>query len=252
MNVLIVEDESAAFENLSAMLAQVSPGIQVVGNTESVSQTVKWLRSNPAPDLLFMDIHLSDGLAFAIFEQMTVEVPIVFTTAYDKYAIEAFKLNSIDYLLKPIKECELRRALEKFSRWTRPDMEQLLERISQMSNAGLGQHYNSRILIPYKDKLLPVELDNVACFYTTDKNTSIILRDGKSYPYSKTLDQIMQTLDPLRFTRANKQFIVARHSIQNLTIWFDSRLLVKLDVDTPERIYVSKNKAAEFKQWMVS
>ena len=253
MNVLIVEDESAAFENLSAMLTQISPEIHVLGNTESVSQTVKWLQSHPAPDLLFMDIHLSDGLAFAIFEHQTVEAPIVFTTAYDKYAIEAFKLNSIDYLLKPIKEGELRRALNKFSRWSRLDMERLLDRISQMNNNFAGeQHYNSRILIPYKDKLLPIELEQVACFYTTDKNTSVILRDGKKFPYSKTLDQIMQHLDPARFIRANKQFILARHSIESLTIWFDSRLLVRLDVETPERIYVSKNKASEFKQWMVS
>lgn len=253
MKVLIVEDESAAYENLSRILAQISPDIQVVGNTESVSQTVKWLQNNPLPDLIFMDIHLSDGLAFSLFEQVVVEAPIIFTTAYDKYAIEAFKVNSIDYLLKPIKASELERALAKFSKWSYPNWKTLLEQISQMSQSvSSRQCYNPRLLIPYKDKLLPIEMDNVACFYTTDKSTSIFLRDGRSFAYSKTLDQIMNNLDPAKFIRANKQFIIARHSVQNLTIWFDSRLLVTLDVETPERIYVSKNKAAEFKNWIVS
>lgn len=253
MKVLIVEDENPAYENLSRMLVQVSPGVQVAGNTESVSQTVKWLRNNPQPDLIFMDIHLSDGLAFSLFEQVAVEVPIIFTTAYDKYAIEAFKVNSIDYLLKPIKVSELERALAKYSKWSSPNWKTLLEQIGQMSQSlSSRQRYNPRLLIPYKDKLLPVELDDVACFYTTDKNTSVFLRDGRSFAYSKTLDQIMQNLDPGKFIRANKQFIIARHSVQNITIWFDSRLLVTLDVETPERIYVSKNKAAEFKNWIVS
>ncbi len=253
MKVLIVEDESAAYENLSTMLTQVSPDIEVVGNTESVSQTAKWLLQHPLPDLIFMDIHLSDGLAFSLFEQVAVEAPIIFTTAYDKYAIEAFKVNSIDYLLKPIKEAELRRALAKYRKWSHPEWMQLLEQIGQMNQTiNPQQHYNPRLLIPYKDKLLPIELDNVACFYTADKNTSIYLRDGRSYAYAKTLDQIMSTLDPTKFIRANKQFILSRQSIQNLTIWFDSRLLVTLDVETPERIYVSKNKAAEFKNWIVS
>lgn len=249
MNVLIVEDETTAYENMVDLLAQVDPNIHVVGNTESIRQTIKWLGEHEAPDLIFMDIHLSDGSAFVIFDEIRIEIPIIFTTAYDRYAIEAFKVNSIDYLLKPVKEDDMRRALTKFSKWGRPDISQYLSQIAQMVSK---PNYSDKILIPYKDKLLPVSLSEIACFYTTDKNTFVFLKNGMKYPYGKTLDQIYSTLNPHDFFRANKQFIVARNSVSNITIWFDSRLLVSLEVDTPERIYVSKNKASEFKAWMVS
>ena len=249
MNVLIVEDETTAYENMVDLLALVDPNIHVVGNTESIRQTIKWLGEHEAPDLIFMDIHLSDGSAFVIFDEIRIEIPIIFTTAYDRYAIEAFKVNSIDYLLKPVKEDDMRRALTKFSKWGRPDISQYLSQIAQMVSK---PNYSDKILIPYKDKLLPVSLSEIACFYTTDKNTFVFLKNGMKYPYGKTLDQIYSTLNPHDFFRANKQFIVARNSVSNITIWFDSRLLVSLEVDTPERIYVSKNRASEFKAWMVS
>lgn len=249
MNVLIVEDETTAYENMVDLLALVDPNIHVVGNTESIRQTIKWLGEHEAPDLIFMDIHLSDGSAFVIFDEIRIEIPIIFTTAYDRYAIEAFKVNSIDYLLKPVKEDDMRRALTKFSKWGRPDISQYLSQIAQMVSK---PNYSDKILIPYKDKLLPVSLSEIACFYTADKNTFVFLKNGMKYPYGKTLDQIYSTLNPHDFFRANKQFIVARNSVSNITIWFDSRLLVSLEVDTPERIYVSKNRASEFKAWMVS
>ena len=242
MNVLIVEDETTAYENMVDLLALVDPNIHVVGNTESIRQTIKWLGEHEAPDLIFMDIHLSDGSAFVIFDEIRIEIPIIFTTAYDRYAIEAFKVNSIDYLLKPVKEDDI-------SKWGRPDISQYLSQIAQMVSK---PNYSDKILIPYKDKLLPVSLSEIACFYTTDKNTFVFLKNGMKYPYGKTLDQIYSTLNPHDFFRANKQFIVARNSVSNITIWFDNRLLVSLEVDTPERIYVSKNRASEFKAWMVS
>ena len=246
---MIVEDETTAYENMVDLLAQVDPNIHVVGNTESIRQTIKWLGEHEAPDLIFMDIHLSDGSAFVIFDEIRIEIPIIFTTAYDRYAIEAFKVNSIDYLLKPVKEDDMRRALTKFSKWGRPDISQYLSQIAQMVSK---PNYSDKILIPYKDKLLPVSLSEIACFYTADKNTFVFLKNGMKYPYGKTLDQIYSTLNPHDFFRANKQFIVSRNSVSNITIWFDSRLLVSLEVDTPERIYVSKNRASEFKAWMVS
>ena len=249
MRVLIVEDETAAYENLADIITSVNSGIRIAGNTESVTQTVHWLQSNPSPDLIFMDIHLSDGSAFAIFDKITVETPIVFTTAYDQYAIEAFRVNSIDYLLKPVKVEDIRHALDKYSNLTRQDIVQYLAQLTQLT---VSPKYQDRLLIPHKDKLLPVNLRDVACFYTTDKNTCIYLKDGNKYPYSKTLEQIITTLDPARFTRANKQFIVAKDSVTNITIWFDNRLLVTLDTEVPERIYISKNKASEFKSWLVS
>lgn len=248
MKVLIVEDETAAYENLLDIISEVDPSIKILGNTESITQTVKWLRSNPFPDLIFMDIHLSDGSAFSIFDIIEVETPIIFTTAYDEYAIEAFKLNSVDYLLKPIKSEEIKRALQKFSKWTRTEVVEYLTRLTQLSPA---QRYKDKMLIPVKDKLLPVNLRDISCFYTSDKNTKIIMKDGTTYPYSKTLEQISLSLDPANFYRANKQFIISRDSIANITIWFDNRLLVVLNVETPERIYISKNKASEFKMWVV-
>lgn len=249
MRILIVEDETAAYENLIDIIKEIDPGIEIAGYTESVSQTVRWLKGNPPPDLILMDIHLSDGEAFSIFENIEVETPVIFTTAYDEYAIKAFKVNSVDYLLKPIKVAELRCALEKFKRYSRQDILKYLSQLTRLAPA--DRKFKDKLLIPIKDKLQPVDLDEVSFFYTTEKNTRVYLKNGKFFPYSKTLEQVEPALDPLEFIRANKQFIIARSSVKNITIWFDNRLLVTLDVEPPERIYISKNKAAEFKAWMV-
>ncbi|MDR1201433.1 MAG: LytTR family DNA-binding domain-containing protein [Tannerellaceae bacterium] len=239
MKILIVEDETVAYENLTSILSEIDLSIEVIGNTESINQTIHWLQIHPAPDLILMDIHLSDGSAFSIFNSIQIDIPIIFTTAYDEYAIEAFKVNSIDYLLKPIKADELSRALHKF-----------LNRTTQLSFP--TPRFKDRLLIPQKDKLIPIDLQEISCFYTTDKTTRIYMKNGNSYPYTKTLEQISASLNPSNFFRANKQFIIARSSVKNITIWFDNRLLITLDADTPERIYISKNKASEFKAWVVN
>lgn len=249
MNVLIVEDETAAYESLVYLLNEIDPTINVLGNTESIEQTIHWLNEKDTPDLILMDIHLSDGAAFAIFEHIQVEVPIIFTTAYDEYAIEAFKVNSIDYLLKPIKQEELERALIKFKKWSKTDISEYLSKLAHLSAA---PRYPDKLLIPLKDKLLPLSIKEISFFYTADKSTSIGLKDGDYLPYSKSLDVISSSLNPANYYRANKQFIVARHAVQNITVWFDSRLLLTLDRDTPERIYISKNKAADFKDWLIN
>lgn len=248
MRVLIVEDETAAYDNMVEALWAIDPMIEIAGNTESVERTVEWLQNNPQPDLIFMDIHLSDGSAFLLFDRMKIETPIVFTTAYDQYAMDAFRVNSIDYLLKPIKPDELQRALDKFRRWMPADMGGYLSRLMALSSKPV---YKDKILIPLRDKLLPVSVADVAYFYTTNKQTLVCLKDGKQYAYSKTLEQIMLMLDPAHFIRANKQYIIARDSVKEITVWFDSRLLVKLNVDTPEPVYISKNRAPEFKAWIV-
>lgn len=249
MKLLIVEDETAAYENLVDILSEIDPTIRVVGNTESIKQTINWLQANPVPDLILMDIHLSDGSAFSIFDSIRLETPIIFTTAYDEYAISAFKVNSIDYLLKPIKTEEMRFALEKFRKWSSEDVFKYLTQLSQIAPA---IRYKDKLLISLKDKLQPVNLIEISCFYTTEKNTRVYLKNGKDYSYSKSLEQIETTLNPKDFIRANKQFIIARSSVKDITIWFDSRLLITLDIESPERIYISKNKAAEFKAWIVS
>jgi two-component system response regulator LytT len=248
MRILIVEDETAAYENLVEIITGIDPSIEIAGNTESVRQTIRWLKSNQLPDLIFMDIHLSDGTAFSIFDSIKVETPIIFTTAFDEYAIEAFKVNSIDYLLKPIKAKEMERALLKFRKLTRPDILEYLKHLAQLAPM---TNYKDKLLIPFRDKLQPVNMKEVSFFHTTDKNTKVYLKNGEIYPYSKTLEQIESTLNPVDFIRANKQFILARNSVKDITIWFDSRLLITPDIEPPERIYISKNKAAEFKAWIV-
>ena len=249
MRILIVEDETAAYENLVEIVTRMDPAIEIAGYTESISQTIQWLKANQNPDLIFMDIHLSDGSAFSIFESIKVEVPIIFTTAYDEYAIQAFKVNCIDYLLKPIKAEEMKRALDKFRKWTRQD---ILNYLSYLTKLAPNTKFNDKLLIQIKDQLQPLDLNDISCFYTTDKNTRVFLKNGRSYQYSKTLEQIEGYLNPKDFIRANKQFIIARRSVNNITIWFDSRLLITIDIEPPERIYVSKNKAAEFKAWIVN
>lgn len=247
MKILIVEDETIAYNYLKKLIGKVDAEIEIAGVAESISQTVKWLSSNPAPDLIFMDIHLSDGSAFSIFDLATVETPIIFTTAFDEYAIDAFKVNSIDYLLKPVQEEELRKAIEKFHKLTSAERTRYL---MQQAATNLSGNYFKNLLVSYRDNLIPIPTDDIAYFYTTDHQTTIHLKDGKSYPYNKTLDSITQNLDPSKFFRANKQFIISIGHVKNITIWLDRRLLVALDVETPERIYISKNKSAEFKEWV--
>ena len=193
---------------------------------------MNWLSTNALPDLIFMDIHLSDDSAFAIFSQIEVNVPIVFTTAYDQYALDAFKVNSIDYLLKPIKAKDVRRAIDKFlaseMRWTK------------------------RLLVSYRDALVPVNVDDISYVYSTDKNTMVCLNSGEQLNCNKSLESVFSNLNPERFFRANKQFIVNRDSVKKIAVWFDSRLLLTLNTTTPERLFISKNRAAEFKQWMTA
>lgn len=248
MRVLIIEDESAAYDNLCDMLHSLDPSICIVGNTEGVEQSVRWLKANPLPDLIFMDIHLSDGSAFAIFDMIQVETPIIFTTAYDQYAINAFKVNSIDYLLKPIKSHELEGALSKFRKLSKGDVAQYVAQLSQLHHQ---QTYCDRLLISHRDKIIPINISDISCIYSTDNKKLIIKRDGTSYPHTKTLGETISLLDPTRFIRANKQYIIARDSVREITVWFNNRLRITLDTDTPEPIFVSKNKATEFKAWII-
>lgn len=248
MKVLIVEDETAAYESMVDILHEIDVNIEIIGNTESVSQTINWLRINQVPDLIFMDIHLSDGSAFLIFEYIEVAVPIIFTTAYDEYAIKAFKVNSIDYLLKPIKTDELQRALTKFYKLSQNEIVTYLSKIPGLAD---NKRFKDRLLIPIKDTLLPIEVKHISYFYTSERTTFICMEDGAHLPYSGTLEQIYSNLSPDNFYRANKQFIVSRPHIKNITIWFDNRLLLTLDTEVPESVYISKNKAADFKSWIV-
>ena len=246
MRVLIVEDETAAVDNLKYLLLKVDRAIEIAAVTESVEQTQQWLMQNHA-DLIFMDIHLSDGSAFSLFEHIEVSTPIIFTTAYDQYALDAFKVNSIDYLLKPIKQTDLERAFEKFKRFTASDLNSYISRINQLIEK---PKYQSRILVAIKDKIIPLAVEEIACIYSTDRKTEIITTTEATYIHNKSLDTMIKTLDPTVFFRANKQFIINRNQITDITVWFDSRLRLRLTAETPEDIYIAKNRVSEFKSWL--
>ena len=246
MRVLIVEDETAAVDNLEYLLRKVNRAIEIAAVTESVEQTQQWLMQNHA-DLIFMDIHLSDGSAFSLFDHIEVSTPIIFTTAYDQYALDAFKVNSIDYLLKPIKQTDLERAFEKFKRFTASDLNSYISRINQLTEK---PKYQSRILVAVKDKIIPLAVEDIACIYSTDRKTEIITEAEASYIYNKPLDTMIKNLDPTLFFRANKQFIINRNHIADITVWFDSRLRLRLTAETPEDIYIAKNRVSEFKSWL--
>lgn len=249
MKVLIVEDETVAYENLSQMLCTYDPSIEVVANTEGVEQTVRWLRNNAHPDLIFMDIHLSDGSAFNIFDMMEVEIPIIFTTAYDQYAIDAFRVNSVDYLLKPIKPQALADALAKFRRFSQLDVKNYIDKLLALRPS---PRYKDRILFRVKDRLIPQIVSDIAFVYSSNHSVQVYTINGEAICVDRSLDQITALLDPIQFMRVNKQFLIARQSVKDITIWFDNRLRVRLNIPTPEDIYISKNKAAEFKAWLIS
>ena len=246
MRILIVEDETAAVDNLEYLLRKVDRAIEIAAVSESVEQTQQWLMQNHA-DLIFMDIHLSDGSAFSLFDHIEVSTPIIFTTAYDQYAHDAFKVTSIDYLIKPLKQSDLERALEKFRRLTASDISNYISRINQLTEK---PKYQSRILVTVKDKIIPLAADDITCIYSTDRKTEIITTVGETYAYNKPLDSIIRNPDPTVFFRANKQFIINRNQIADITVWFDSRLRLRLTAETPEEIYIAKNRASEFKSWL--
>ncbi len=248
MKVVIIEDETAAARNLQAIVQGVIPEAEVVALLESVEESVEWLSSQPTPDLLLVDIHLADGESFRIFDRVDVPCPIVFTTAYDQYALEAFKVNSIDYLLKPIKEEELRRAIEKLRRLSGSELAARREGIAELARSRDEQKV---FLIPVRDKIIPLHIEQVAFFYTTDEKVKATDYEGVSYPMDRSLDKLLKILSDEDFFRANRQFIVARGAIADISVWFGNRLSLNLKVKTPETIVISKDRVPEFKRWFM-
>ena len=248
MKVVIIEDETAAARNLQAIIRSVIPEAEVVALLESIGESAEWLSSHPAPDLLFMDIHLADGESFRIFDRVDIPCPIIFTTAYDQYALEAFKVNSIDYLLKPIKEESLRRAIEKLRRLSGSELADRREGVAEMVRSRDEQKV---FLIPVRDKIIPLRREQGAFFYTADEKVRATDYEGESYPMDRSLDKLSKILSDNDFFRANRQFIVARDAISDINIWFGNRLSLNLKVKTPERIVISKDRVPEFKRWFM-
>ena len=251
MKALIIEDEVMAAKALKKLLGDVSPDTDVVAVLESIEDSVEWISKHPMPDLMFMDIHLADGSSFAIFDRVTITCPVIFTTAYDEYALKAFEVNSIDYLLKPISREALDRALRKFHELaeTRFDQTKINLILSQL---GDRKKYKSCFLLPERDKYIPVSVEDIAYIYIDAKSVKLVTLDQKAFYLSHTLDDLMAEIDPHLFFRANRQFIVSRKTIKDVSVWFGNKLAINLTVETPEKIIVSKARVGEFKSWFTS
>ncbi len=247
IRTLIIEDETAAARNLQAMLGEMYPQLEIVATVESVEDSCEWLERNTMPDLVFMDIHLADGNAFRIFDKTTISCPIIFTTAYDQYALEAFRVNSIDYILKPLKKSDVERAVGKFLSFTAPQRNDYTQRVVQMV---AKEKHSTTLLVQFKDRIIPIEEEHIAFFHTSDERVSVTTLDGKTYPVDGTLESLYAKYAGREFYRANRQFIISRKAIKDISIWFGSRLAVNLSVATPERIIISKARTSDFKGWL--
>ncbi|WP_336667547.1 LytTR family DNA-binding domain-containing protein [Elizabethkingia anophelis] len=251
MNILIIEDERPNAERLKRLILGIKPQANILSVLESVSESVEWLDSHEKPDLIMMDIKLSDGLSFEIFDKtQLVDVPIIFTTAYDEYAIKAFKQYSIDYLLKPVDKDELAMAFEKYdqldimvNKATNPSIEKLLDEFRP-------KNYRTRFLLSYRDGFKTVMVNDVLYFYSKQKITKARLTDGTDEIIPHTMDELEQQLDPKLFFRANRQFIICINAVEHVYNYFNNKLKVTMRKNTDVEIIVSRDKAPLLKNWM--
>ncbi|HEY6913965.1 MAG TPA: LytTR family DNA-binding domain-containing protein [Paludibacter sp.] len=250
MKAVIIEDELVATQNLQRLISQLADDIQVIAVLQSVEESIDWFSLNPAPDVLFMDIHLADGSAFSIFEKVKIPCPIIFTTAYDEYALKAFEVNSVDYLLKPINQKNMERALDKLRRvlTTKIDNADMISNVLAAFRE-TKKVYKSNFLIPHKDKFIPLSIQKIACFYTENKMVKIITDDNQTFSMDSSLEDLYTQLDPSQFFRANRQYIISHKAIKDISIWFGSKVSINLYVTLPEKIIVSKARVSEFKAW---
>lgn len=247
MNVIILEDEPRAASHLERLLKKVAPAMQIVACLESVRDGLKYLQTNPEPDLIFSDIQLADGLSFEIFSRVTVKCPIIFTTAYDRYAIEAFKTNGIDYLLKPIEEERLSQAIEK-ARHFSPRL--LLEKLLSMRNSSPEKNFKSRFMVKVGDKIKTVPVDDILLFYSQEKATFIHTTDRHTYTIDYALEQLEPLLDPEICFRINRKYIVHVRACTNILAWSNSRLRLKIEGIDDNDIIVARERVQEFKSWL--
>lgn len=248
MNVLIIEDEELAARNLLSILQEIGD-IKTVAVLESIVDSIEWFELNQCPDLVFMDVHLADGSSFEIFKHAKINCPVIFTTAYDEYALQAFKVNSIDYLLKPIDVEEVRRALVKLENFTKSngDSNEYKKLLSMLRP---DIEYKTHFLVLQKgDKLVPLTVESIACAYIDVTVVKALTYEEKRFVMQYTLDELVTMLNPKDFFRANRQFIIARDAIQDIDLWFNGRLSVNLKVPVSEKILISKARIPEFKTW---
>ena len=254
LRVLLVEDEPANARNLEFMLHEADPSIEIMDVLPGVEDTVNWFTKHPdGCDLVFMDIRLNDGLSFEVFDKVKVEQPVIFVTAYDNYALQAFKANGIDYILKPYDETEIRMALAKYNRLqgtgrVKADTGQL-NALLKMMQQGVPS-YKQSFLVHFREKLLPLETARIAWFYTANEIVYACTNEHKQYAIEFTLEQLQTQLDPTQFFRANRQFIIQRNAIREIELYFNGRLYLKLMPEPAEKVLISKARVPEFKTWM--
>jgi DNA-binding LytR/AlgR family response regulator len=247
MKAIILEDETRAANHLERLLAKVAPAILVIAKLESVRDAVKYLQTNPEPELIFSDIQLADGLSFEIYKQVAVNCPIIFTTAYDHYAIEAFKTNGIDYLLKPVEEERLLKAIEK-ARHFSPGL--VLEKLLAMNRPAGEKAYKSRFMVKVGDKIKSVQVEEILVFYSQEKASFIRTSHAHTYCIDYALDQLEPMLDPEKYFRINRKYIVSIDACTNILAWTNSRLRLKIDGIDDSDIIVARERVQEFKNWL--
>jgi len=252
MNVLIIEDEKAAAQRLHNLLKEAIPNLNLLDKIDTVRRAVEWLGINPSPELIFMDIQLADGLSFEIFDHIEVKAPIIFTTAYNEYALKAFKVNSIDYLLKPINPDELKAALQKFEQLTKAPKQSLSVDSQQVQKVleMLSNPYKSRFLIKIGEKIKSIPVSDILYFLSKEKTTFCYCTDQKRYILDQTLDQLEKMLDPKDFFRLNRQYITRIEPIKDIISYSNSRLKILLNDCDDQDILISREKVNEFKNWL--
>jgi len=249
MNVLIIEDEHLAARRLQSMVLAYDPGIKVLSILESLEESVEWFKTHAHPDLIFLDIHLEDDLSFAIFEKVKVDAPIIFTTAFDEYAIRAFKLRSIDYLLKPIIQDELNNAVAKYKAWNGQkngiDMSALFDLINKQEVS-----YRERFSVSFGQKIKSFSVSEIAYFYSKEGMTYAALNDQKHYPVDYSLDNLLNELNPMDFFRINRQYLIRHASIRQVHVFPKSHLKLELSPKPLDDTFVSIDKVTAFKKWL--
>lgn len=251
MKVVIVEDEHLTAQRLEGMLKKYDKGIEVLAELPSVAEAVDWFKSNPDPDLAFMDIHLEDGQSFSIFENINLQIPVIFTTAYDEYTIQAFKVNSVDYLMKPLNYDELVQAIEKYKRiHAQPDdeangIENLLQSLNKKET-----EYKDRFLVSIGSRLKSIETSDINYFYSAEKVTFLVTRDNQRFPVDYSLDKLAIMLNPKEYYRINRQTMVKLSAIANIHVFSKGKIKLDLIPAMKEDVFVSMDKVVEFKDWL--
>lgn len=249
MNILIIEDEKPAANNLIRLLSKELPEASILGPLVSIAESVKWLNENPHPELILLDINLTDGPSFEIFSQVSVASPVIFCTAYDEYALKAFELNSIDYLLKPVDPADLKRALDKFRKWQgQQETQDLTKLIRDLVNP--GKKSRERFVIKVGDQLKIIKTESISFFTSSGKDTFLQNDQGRQYPLDESLDKLEPQLREGEFFRINRNYLIRLEAIANVRSYSNSRLRIELHHCEDNDILVSRDKTAAFKDWL--